>query len=479
MRLTIAMGRVLLAGALGTAFTACKEDADGTADDTGGGESGASDADGSGDDVADDGVDDGADDGNCIPGGLGCVCAEGVCSGVLFCVENECVQGPEVTFEDDEVPDVLAGLRVPVSVDAEGETIQWSQTAGPAVELLVDAGTDIEIDIPADAGDGEVITLTVEASLNGVTLMDSVDITIREAIFSNVFAEVTDVEELGTTHGIDFNSQGMWVVSTEGFVSRMAPAIDDDDEPIPASFVERFDITGMPAAATFMDGERLIVANVMASEVQIVNTNTGSLTTLFDQLEDGSALGSTTVPLIQGNDGDVLVSNPVDGQVIYYDTGDPDDEDDPVPASTNLLADGFDTPTAMAFGPEGNGMLYLGVNGQVLRVPYEDGIVGMTGTYLDLGTDCGVPSAIVFDNAANMYVGCPDTNTLFVARYVGGGIEASTEVSRSWSDVGTDVSRFAGMSFGGGDFANRSLYWTNLDSGTVGVLGVGLQGQNN
>jgi len=466
---------VVTAGVLGIGLGACKDDGGGDGGGTtGSADGGTDDGDGADDDGDVDAGD--ADDGNCIAGGLGCACAEGVCSGVLFCVEDACVMGPRVVFED-EVPDVLAGLRVPLEVDAEGETIAWTQSAGPDVEFLTDTGTNVEINIPTSAGDGETITLEVEASLNGVTLSDSIDITIREAVFENVFPDVTDIEELGTTDGLAFNSNGMWVVSNEGFVSFMAPANNDGDKPVPASFVERHDVGGLPAGADFIDNDRLLIANGMLGEVQSLNVNSGAVETHLDQIDGGDPIGGVDVPLVLNDDGDFVVSNNVDGQIIFHDTGDADD-DDPVPPSTFVLASAIgDNPNAIALGPEGQGLLYVGVLDAVVRVPYENGKLGEVSTYLDLAGMCGEVDGIVFDEGGNMWVGCPATNSLFVAQYAAGGGE-STSVSRSWTDVGTGISRFANVDFGRDGFSGRALYWTNLEDGTVGVLAVGL-GANN
>ncbi len=476
MNLTRSAFVLILGGACGLSLGACKDDPEGGADGTDGADETAGD---DGDDMADGmmDADDGMMDGGCVLGTQMCGCSMGACAGVLFCVEDICVQGPDVDFED-EFPDVLAGLRVPVEVDADGESVTWTQSAGPAVELLADTGTNIEINIPPDIADGETITLTVEATLNGVTLDDSLDITIREAVFTNVFPDVVAPEELGTTDGLAFNSDGMWVVSAEGFVSLMSPGNDDGDEPVPPGFVQAYDLGGIPAGANFLDNERLLIANTMLSEVQTFNTVSGNVGTYFDQLDGGDPLGGASYPLVDGNDGDVLLTNLVEGQLIYHDTGDPDD-DEPVPASTVIMVDGVGmNPSAMAFGPEGPGIVYVGVEDTVLRIPYENAMAGMTSTYLDLSGMCGEPDGIVFDEGGNMWVGCPATNSLFVAQYVGGG-DGATEVSRSWSDVGAGLSRFANLQFGGGDFPGRSVYWTNLDDASVGALAVGLRGRDN
>ncbi|MBL4683097.1 MAG: hypothetical protein JKY37_00795 [Nannocystaceae bacterium] len=475
MKLSRSAFRLVLASACGLSIGGCKEDdPDSSSDGTEGADETAGSAETAG---ADDGMNDvgDPDDDGCIAGGLGCVCADSVCSGVLFCVEDECVQGPDVEF-DGGYPDVLAGLRIPVEVDAEGETITWTQSGGPTVELLNDNGTNIELNIPADIAAGETITLTVAVALNGVTLEDSIDITIREATFSNVFPDVTAPEELGTTDGLAFNSAGMWVVSNEGFISRMSPGDDDDDEPIPPGFVEAFELGGLPTAVSFLDNERLLVANTMLAEVQLFNANTGNVATYIDQLEGGGSLGTVSFPLADGGDGDLILSNLVDGQLIYHDSGDADD-DDPIPASTRILAEDIGlNPSAMAFGPEGSGIVFVGVDDAIVRIPYDDAMVGMTSTYLDLTGLCGEPDGIAFDEGGNMWVGCPATNSLFVAQYVGGA-DPSTEVSRSWTDVGAGISRFANLEFGDDEFPQRTLYWTNLEDATVGMMVVGLSGR--
>lgn len=461
--------RTLLIGVLGVGIAGCKDDSDGaTAGDDGSAMDGDSDA---GTQEGDDGAED--DDG-CIPGGLGCSCADGVCTAELYCVQDTCVQGPDVQFDQD-YPDVLAGLRIPVDVDANGDTIEWSQTAGPAVELLSTKGLTTEVSIPADVADGATFTLKAVVSLNGVSVEGSIDITIRSAEFSNVFPDVVDPQELGTTDGLAFNKAGMWVVSNEGFVSQMSPGDDDHDEPIAPGFVQRIELGGIPTGANFVDDELLLVANAMPSAVQTVATTRGTVGTYFDQIDGGAALGAANFVLPDRNDGAVLLSNGLDGKIIHHDPGDPDD-DDPVPPSTIVLGDAPGTnPNAMAFGPEGAGILYLGVEGAILRVPYGDGMLGQTSTYLDL-SGCTQPDGLIFDEGGNMWVGCSDTNTLHVARYVAG--DGSTTVERMWTDVGPGISRFANLQFGDGNFGDRALYWTNLEDGTVGTLGVGLRERN-
>jgi sugar lactone lactonase YvrE len=131
-------------------------------------------------------------------------------------------------------------------------------------------------------------------------------------------------------------------------------------------------------------------------------------------------------------------------------------------------------PNALARGPEGN-MLYVGTVGHVWRIPLVDGGgAGEPQDYLDLGDDTGETyevDGLIFDEGGNIWVGCPNAGTLYVAHYSAKG---PTEISRTFDTAAANLSGFVSLRFGNNDFDERSLYYTNLAEGTVGRLRVGL-----
>src|SRR5690606_39007243 len=76
------------------------------------------------------------------------------------------------------------------------------------------------VDVPADAASGEVLTFTVTAVQNTIERSAEVHVTVIEAVFEDFLAGIDDPQQLGTTEGLALGSGNMWVVSTEGFVSR-------------------------------------------------------------------------------------------------------------------------------------------------------------------------------------------------------------------------------------------------------------------
>jgi len=162
----------------------------------------------------------------------------------------------------------------------------------------------------------------------------------------------------------------------------------------------------------------------------------------------------------------VFVSTRLDQRVLRYDAE---------LGSASLFIENLgENPNALAFGPEGN-MIYVGTVGHVWRVPLlEGGVAGEPEDYLDLGDDMGITyevDGLVFDEGNNLWVGCPNASSLFVAHY---SAQGPAEVARSWVEVG-GVSRFVNLRFGEGDFGQSMLYWTNLGDGSVGRSRVGLQ----
>lgn len=283
------------------------------------------------------------------------------------------------------------------------------------------------------------------------------DIDILADDFQDFLGGIGDPAELGSTEGLDFEASGMWVVSSEGFVSRFDPD---------GNFVQRYDVGGSPAGAEFSD-EQLVLANPGAGEVQTINAVSGNQGTLFTTYGGGSPVGAVNLPL-PDNDGNVFVSTRLDQRVLRYDA-------ESGSASLFLEDAALVNPNALAFGPEGNA-IYVGTVGHVWRVPLlEGGLAGEPEDYLDLGDDTGITyevDGLAFDEGNNLWVGCPNASTLFLARY---SSEGPTEVIRSWVDPAPGIDRFVNLRFGNGDFGRRWLYWTNLGDGSVGRLLVGLE----
>lgn len=393
------------------------------------------------------------EDGDCVPGNQGCICLEDACIGGLFCVEAECVLGPQV--EIDEGRAVVGGVVVPIEADVMADEFSWSQVAGPAVEILGAEGLQIAVVVPADAPPGEVVTLRLTAIRNTVAVEADVDIEILDSVFEDFLAGIDDPMELGSTEGLAFGADELWVVSSEGFVSRFDPE---------GAFILRHDVPGTPAGAGF-SGENLIIANPEGSgRVEQLNSVSGNLGLLFDTF-DGGPVGTVNLPL-PDNNGNVFVSTRLDQRVLRYDAE---------LGSASLFIENLgENPNALAFGPEGN-VVYVGTVGHVWRVPLlEGGGAGQPEDYLDLGDDMGITyevDGLVFDEGNNLWIGCPNASSLFVAQY---SVQGPAEVARSWVEVG-GVSRFVNLRFGEGDFGQSMLYWTNLGDGSVGRLRVGLQ----
>jgi len=402
---------------------------------------------------------------DCVPGAEDCECLDGECIGEFMCIEGLCKPGP--LFEgDDEDPEVLAGLVVPINVDVTADEFSWSQVDGPATEIIGE-GPSILVPVPPDAAAGEVITLRITAVRNTIQATFDVRIVVREAVFEDFLAGITSIEELGTSEGIDFDDNGnMWVVSTEGFISRFG---------VDATFQSRVDVPGQPVGALFgryfepmVDDQDpidvLFVANAMNASIERVNTNSGAVTLVSDTVEGGGTIGTANFVLPDG-DGNVYVSNRTGGQVFRYDGYD---------GVTRLLVDlPGANPNALSFGPDAN-VLYVGTIGQVLRVGVlPDETAAEPEVYLDFADVASGWEAdgLAFDEGGNLWVGAPNGSTLYLARYAGTG---PTTVIREFADVGANISYFTSLRFGNGGFGDSVLYWTGLANRTVGRLETGL-----
>lgn len=467
--MSFARSRLCILG-VGILLAACKEDSpsddDGdtgdttAADDDSGDPTGMSQTSMTGVSMTTDPVD-------CIPGDEDCECLDGECIGDFSCIEGICKPGPRFEPDDDDEPEVLAGLVVPVNIEVTADEYTWTQVDGPATEIIGE-GPSVLVPVPADAAPGEVITLRINAELNTIPASFDWHITVREPVFENFLGAISDTEELGSSEGLDFDDNGnMWVVSTEGFVSRFG---------VDATFQGRTDVPGQPVGALFGDYYMmpdddvdpitvLFIANAMTSTIDAMVLSNQTLLTVADQAEDGTSLGTLNFVLPDGN-GNLYATNRTGGMVWRYDV-----DEQVVRPFIDMAGQ---NPNALSFGPDAN-VLYVGTLGQVVRVPIlPDEVAGESSVYLDFAApvDNLEVDGIAFDEGGNMYVGVPNSSTLMMARYVGDG---ATEVIREFSDVGAGYSYFVSLRFGRGGFEDSILYWTQLADRTVARLETGLR----
>lgn len=386
--------------------------------------------------------------GTCIPGQAGCECLEGQCMGGTYCVEDLCVLGPQIDVGDDPDRAVVAGVRVPLEAEVMADEYAWSQVSGPPVEILGGETLQIAVSVPADAPAGETVTLRISATRNGVTLDADIDIVILEAELQDALPAISDPEQLATPEGVAFDATGMWISNAEGFVSRFAAD---------GTFIQRYEVPGQPAGMAYRDESLFIANREGAGHVDVLNTVGGSLSTLFD----GAGVGVSNI-LADGNDEyyELYVSTGADGTVLRYHS----QLDD---TNTFLQDAGVVSPNALAFGPEG-GVIYVGSAGHVWRVALtDDGVAGTVEDYATLPDPTCDVSGLVFDEGANLWVGCANLSTLYLLHYA-----AMPPAEHSRTITG---GRFAGLRFGRDDFEEDTLYYANQADGTVGRLRVGLR----
>ena len=390
---------------------------------------------------------------DCVEGTLSCICLNGQCGGGLACVDDVCVNGPELQVDDPR--EVIAGLAVPMEMEVDADFFMWSQVSGPAVELLGAEGTQVVVNLPPDLNPGDTIVLEAMAERNTIQVTEQTSITVIAPEFEDFLGGISDPMQLGTTEGLAFSGNDqMWVVSTEGFVSVF------DAE---GMFVERHDVPGQPVGANFND-ENLIIANAGNQAIEQLNSVSGNLSTLFSMPDGGGTLGAVNYPLID-QQGNMYFSNREGGQIFRYDMDD---------GTLSLWVEGLVNPNALAFGPEGNDVVYVGTAGTVFRIANEaENMAGPPTPYLVLGPDTDIMTevdGIAFDEAQTMYVGSPNNETLYIARYVSGG--ETTPILELSAPAGN--SGFVNVRHGRGDFGGQRLYWSNLGGATVGSLRTGV-----
>ncbi len=422
---------------------------------------------------------------DCIAGQETCACLENNCIGTLECVNDICVPGPEFDIPDDPIR-VIAGLRVPIDSEILADEFSWAQTGGPNANVTgIDTQSPL-VDVPAGASGGDVLTFTLTAIRNEVEVTADVTIEIVEANFEEGLPMIMDPEQLGTPNTVSFRGGQLWAVMDEGFVSWFDLDFDDKLGEEVAVHMGRHDIPGAPFGARMGqvpdrddDIDVLLIANAGNQALESLTLNGGNIETLSDETVDAEPLGAVR-HLIQ-MDGEIYMTNGEGGQLLVWDPSPPNDDDGggttggepPIPAGTRVLLSDLVMPSAIITGPE-DGFLYLGVAGEVLRVPIlETGEAGQPSVYLSFG-DNADPNLIVdglqFDRANNLYVGVPLEDRLVVARYAAG---EETEVIRDIDTAGADFSDFGGLRFGDDDFGGATLYYGNA-GGRVGRVFVGL-----
>jgi len=422
---------------------------------------------------------------NCIPGQETCVCLEGGCIGTLECVEDTCVPGPEIDVPNGAIR-VIAGPRVPLESEILADSFSWQQTSGPDAQA---SGLDSQsplVDVPADAADGAQIVFTLTAVRNQVERTAEVTIEVVGARFEEGLPTIDDPMQLGTPNTVAFRGGELWATMEEGFVSWFDLEFDEEAQEEFAVHVGRFDLPGAPFGARMGqvpdrddDVDVLLIANAGSEALESMQINGGAVETLSDQTVDGEPLG----PLrhLVAIDGKIYMTNGAGGQLLVWDPNPPEPEggdgtsggEEPIPAGTRVLLSELINPSAIIRGPQ-DGFFFLGVAGQVLRIPIlEDGSIGDPLVYLDFG-DPADPlmsaEGMIFDRANNLYVGVPGSDALLLARYNGG---EPVEITREIGANEANFSDFGGLSFGDDDFGEGRLYFGNA-AGRVGRIYVGL-----
>ena len=357
---------------------------------------------------------------------------------------------PSVTVEQGAT--VISGMTVPLFALISGaDTVSWSQLSGPAATLIDSTEAHAYAETAIDLAAAEELVFEVTATNTAGITKAEVTYVMGAPVFDDFLGGIGNVAELGTSEGIDFNDQGLWVVSVNdtnggpGFVSRFDSA---------AAFVERLEVPNAPIGANFNKDGLLVVTRSGLNNVETLNTADGTLTPIITNA------GATNYPL-PDKDGNVFVSNRANGQVIRYDA----DQQTQAVFTDNTTGT---NPNAIAFGPE-NDILYVGAVDTVYRVPINaDGTAGTPEVYV---TVTGEVDGLAFDSGRNLWIGSPGAQTLYMVPYVAGG---PSVVRLTYSPADPAPNRFVSLTFGTGGFGVTSLYWTSLERRTVGRLDIGL-----
>jgi hypothetical protein len=345
--------------------------------------------------------------------------------------------------------DVPHGIRVPLDGrGSSGGVITWRQIGGDPLTIESENDALTYVEIPATAGADAVFTFRLEIA--GSDVMDDMTITTRDIVFENFLGGINDTQQLGSSEGIAFTNDRMWVVSTQGFVSSFDAG---------GNFDQRFTIPGTPVGANLDSTGRLVIANAANQTIEAMNLLDGNLV----ELEMG--LGTANYPLVDAND-NVFVSNRGGQQVWRYDA---------IQQAAQVFVENVgNNPNSIAFGPHAD-TLYIGTVGRIFKVAINgDGSAGAPEQYIDFGSNQGIGlevDGLVFDEAGNAWFGCPNSAQLFVAPYAATG---ETNFTRNWSDVSANNSYFVNVSFGTTPFGETTLYYTNLGDRTVGRFDIGL-----
>lgn len=421
---------------------------------------------------------------DCIPGQETCVCLEGNCIGTLQCVHDVCVPGPEIDVPDEPIR-VIAGPRVPLDSEILADSFSWAQTGGPDANATgLDTQTPL-VDVPADASGGDVLTFTLTAVRNEVERTAEVTIEVVGARFQEALPGINDTEQLGTPATINFRGGELWATMEEGFVSWFDINFDEKLMEDVAVHMGRLDIPGAPYGSQLSqvperddDIDVLLIANSANQTLESMQINGGAIEVLSDETVDGEPLGA--VRYLARIDNEIYMTNGEGGQLLVWDPSPPEPDDggssggeEAIPAGTRVLLSDLTAPGAIIGGPE-DGFFFVGVAGQVLRIPIlEGGVIGDPLVYLDFG-DTADPldsvDAMIFDRANNLYVGVGGNDRLILARYNGG---EALDVTREITADEANFSDFAGFRFGDGNFGGGTLFYGNA-SGRVGRVFVGL-----
>lgn len=349
---------------------------------------------------------------------------------------------------------VIGGLRVLLDGSGSaGGTILWEQIAGPSTLVLTSASQPVAYAaVPAGAAPSDAWTFRLTVTGSSATPSDEMTITAKAAAFDE-FLTATDIPttQLGSSEGIDFDASGIWIVTSQnpGFVSLFSTA---------GTYVRQVAVAGRPVGANFREDGRILVANADNQTLEAIDLSDGDISVVTNAITGGGALGPANYPLPDVN-GNVFLTNRTGLRIFRWDA---------TTMETRVFLVTTSNVNALGFGPEPDA-LYAGLATSVLRVPIlANGNAGTPSVYAAGFTEV---DGITFDAAGNMYVGCPGASSLYVVPYVAGGPSA---ISRTFSNVGTNISRFVNVTYGPPSFGATTLYWTNLGNRSVGRLDVGL-----